>query len=140
MGCSTSQLGCLVPRPPALAMILQLRTLYKIKADGRKKARCVLGEHRLPPARDFEHTFLPTVKHTTPRTVLAVAAEHDLDVQGGGITQAYPLADWLTDQKVYAHIPEGYKRMDKNGREMVAEVGNHKLIDAGPVRCHPLGA
>eukprot|EP00965_Chrysotila_dentata_P256309 6212505-Pleurochrysis_carterae.AAC.2 len=105
-------------------MILQLRTLYKIKADGRKKKRCVLGGHRLQQGRDFEHTFSPTVKPTTLRAALAVTAEHDLDVQGGDVTQAYPQADWQTDQKVYAHIPEGDKRWDKNGREVGAGVGN----------------
>eukprot|EP00965_Chrysotila_dentata_P042552 1411336-Pleurochrysis_carterae.AAC.1 len=59
---------CLVPRPPDLTMILQLRTLYKIKADWRKKARCVLGRHRLQQGHDFERTFSPTVKHTTLRS------------------------------------------------------------------------
>eukprot|EP00965_Chrysotila_dentata_P226629 6195524-Pleurochrysis_carterae.AAC.5 len=39
----------LVPRPPHLTMILQLGTLYKIKADVRKKARCLLGG--APPER-----------------------------------------------------------------------------------------
>eukprot|EP00965_Chrysotila_dentata_P087915 2902818-Pleurochrysis_carterae.AAC.1 len=66
-------------------MILQLRTFYKIKADGRKKARCVLGGHRLQQGCNFEVTFSLTVKHTTLRTALAVAAEHDLDVQGGDV-------------------------------------------------------
>eukprot|EP00965_Chrysotila_dentata_P257952 6213055-Pleurochrysis_carterae.AAC.2 len=78
-------------------------------------------------------TFSPrTVKHTTLRTVLAVAAEHDLDVQGGDVTQGYPQADWPTDQKAYAHIPEGYKKRDKNGREMVAEVGYMYTATAPP--------
>eukprot|EP00965_Chrysotila_dentata_P060355 2000382-Pleurochrysis_carterae.AAC.1 len=54
-------------------MILQLRSLYKIKAKGSMKARCVLGGHRLQRGRDFEHTFSPTVKHTTLRNVPAVA-------------------------------------------------------------------
>eukprot|EP00965_Chrysotila_dentata_P186722 6165130-Pleurochrysis_carterae.AAC.4 len=94
----------LVPRPPDLAMILQLSTLYKIKADGRKKA--------------------PHHAAYTLRSVLAVAAEHALDVRAGDVTQAHPQADWQTNQKVYARIPEGYKRRDKNGRKMVAEVGN----------------
>eukprot|EP00965_Chrysotila_dentata_P215204 6188630-Pleurochrysis_carterae.AAC.1 len=58
----------LAPRPPDLTMILQLGTLYKITADGRKKARCVLGGHRQQQDCDFEHTFSPTVKHTTLRT------------------------------------------------------------------------
>eukprot|EP00965_Chrysotila_dentata_P246094 6206952-Pleurochrysis_carterae.AAC.1 len=35
----------LVPRSPNLTRIMQLCTLYKIKADGRKRARCVLGGH-----------------------------------------------------------------------------------------------
>eukprot|EP00965_Chrysotila_dentata_P245863 6206816-Pleurochrysis_carterae.AAC.1 len=76
-----------------------------------------------PPAtgRNFEHTFSVTVKHTTLRTILAIAAEHDVEVQGGDVTQAYLQADWPTEQKVYPDIPEGYKRRQKNGREMVAE-------------------
>eukprot|EP00965_Chrysotila_dentata_P254625 6211942-Pleurochrysis_carterae.AAC.1 len=78
----------LVSRPRDLTMILQLRTLYKIKADGRKKAGCVLGGHRQEQSRDFKDTFSPTVKHTTLRNVLAVAAERDLDVQGLDVTQA----------------------------------------------------
>eukprot|EP00965_Chrysotila_dentata_P224610 6194281-Pleurochrysis_carterae.AAC.3 len=76
----------LVPRPPDLTMTLQTRTLYKIKAYGRSKARCVLGGHRLQQNRDFERTFSPTVKHIKLCTVLAVAAEHDLDVQGSDVT------------------------------------------------------
>eukprot|EP00965_Chrysotila_dentata_P031710 1057748-Pleurochrysis_carterae.AAC.5 len=46
-------------------------------ADGRKKARCVLGGHRLQQGRDFERILSPTVKHTMLRTVLAVAEESD---------------------------------------------------------------
>eukprot|EP00965_Chrysotila_dentata_P258711 6213320-Pleurochrysis_carterae.AAC.3 len=94
----------LVQCPPDLTMVLQLRTLHKIKADGRKKARCVLQGHRLQQGRDFERTFSTTFKHTTLRTVLAISVERDLDVQGGGATQAYPQADWSTDQKVFASL------------------------------------
>eukprot|EP00965_Chrysotila_dentata_P166963 5513338-Pleurochrysis_carterae.AAC.1 len=50
-------------------MLLQLRTLYKLKTDGRQKARCVLGGHHLQQGRDFDRTFSPTVKHTTLRLV-----------------------------------------------------------------------
>eukprot|EP00965_Chrysotila_dentata_P042933 1425826-Pleurochrysis_carterae.AAC.1 len=71
----------LVPRPPDKLMLLQLRTLYKLKSGGRKKARCVLGGHRLQQGRDFERAFSPTVKNTTLRLVLALAAEHDLELQ-----------------------------------------------------------
>eukprot|EP00965_Chrysotila_dentata_P159377 5264772-Pleurochrysis_carterae.AAC.1 len=57
----------LVPRPPDKVMLLQPRTLYKLKTDGRKKARCILGGDRLQQGGDFERTFSPTVKHTTLR-------------------------------------------------------------------------
>eukprot|EP00965_Chrysotila_dentata_P018095 601273-Pleurochrysis_carterae.AAC.1 len=42
-------------------------------------------------------SFSPTVKHTTLRLVLALATEHDLELQGGDVTHAYPQADWPTD-------------------------------------------
>eukprot|EP00965_Chrysotila_dentata_P048639 1613464-Pleurochrysis_carterae.AAC.1 len=74
-----------VPRPPDKVMLLQLRTLSKLKTDGRNKARCVLGGHRLQQGRDFERTFSPTVKRTTLRLVLALATEHDLELQGGDV-------------------------------------------------------
>eukprot|EP00965_Chrysotila_dentata_P256919 6212716-Pleurochrysis_carterae.AAC.2 len=109
----------LVPRPPDKLMLVQLRTLYKFKSDGRKKARCVLGGHRLQQGRDFERTFSPTVKHTTLHLVLSLAAEHDFELQGRYVTQAYPQADWPTDQTVYARMPEGYSKYDEDGREMV---------------------
>eukprot|EP00965_Chrysotila_dentata_P134204 4437997-Pleurochrysis_carterae.AAC.1 len=42
----------------------------------------------------------PRRPSSTPplRLVLALAAEHDLELQGGHVTQAYPQADWPTDQ------------------------------------------
>eukprot|EP00965_Chrysotila_dentata_P185757 6132552-Pleurochrysis_carterae.AAC.1 len=78
----------LVPRSPDKLMLLQLRTLYKLKSDGRKKAHCILGGHRLQQGCSFERTFSPTVKHTILRLMLALAAEHDLQLLGGDVTQA----------------------------------------------------
>eukprot|EP00965_Chrysotila_dentata_P211850 6186679-Pleurochrysis_carterae.AAC.2 len=106
-----------VPRPPDKLMLLQLSTLYKLKSDGRKKARCVLGRCRLWQVRDFELTFSPTVKHTTLCLVLALAAKHDLKLKGGDVTPAYLQADWQTDQTVYARMPAGYGKYDEDGHD-----------------------
>eukprot|EP00965_Chrysotila_dentata_P254107 6211762-Pleurochrysis_carterae.AAC.3 len=99
LGCSTCQLGspCTTStRPdhdPSAAHLVQDQGCRLQEGTMRPRG------HRLQQACDFSHTFSPTVKYTTLRTVLAIAAEHDLDVRGGDVTQAYPQADWPTDQK-----------------------------------------
>ena len=112
-----------VPRQPD-DVLLPLRTIYTVKSCGKKKARTVLGGHRMVKGRDFKETFSPTIKHATLRTCLAYAAANDMILTGGDVTQAFVQAEFPEDRpRLRATMPDGYENII-DGVEYVVELGN----------------
>ena len=85
--------------------------VFKIKhnADGsieRFKARLVAKGFSQRPGQDYFETFASTMRHTTIRTVLALAAIDDLELRSVDISHAFTNSD--IDAEIYMTQPEGF--------------------------------
>ena len=122
--------------PPGVDMktLKRLRTLYNVKPDLRKKARCVFNTPKAALTEDFGRCYSPTVRPTTFRLLMSLAPMLKLVVQGGDVSQAYTQARWpSTLKKSLAQMPEGYET-HLNGKPLCTEVGN--LYGAPPSGRH----
>jgi len=87
--------------------------VFKIKhnADGsieRFKARLVAKGFAQRPGQDYFETFASTMRHTTIRTILALAAIEDMELHSVDISHAFTNSD--IDAEVYMRQPEGFEQ------------------------------
>jgi len=99
----------LVDLPPGRRAI-GCKFVFKIKraADGsveRYKARLVAKGFTQVEGVDFSETFAPVAKFNSIRTILAIAAARNLDVQQMDVTTAFLNGD--LDEELYMQQPEG---------------------------------
>ena len=66
---------------------------------------------------DYEETYAPTVKLTTIRVLMSIAAQRDMLVHQMDVKSAYLNAD--IDRDVYMEQAEGYNVMAKDGTKLV---------------------
>jgi hypothetical protein len=59
------------------------------------------------PGFDFKETFAPTVRYSTIRIILAIAALEDLELRSVDISHAY--LNGTLDEEVYMQQPEGFE-------------------------------
>ena len=102
----------LVELPPEMKAIGS-KWVFKIKhnADGsieRFKARLVAKGFSQRPGQDYFETFASTMRHTTIRTVLALAAINDLELRSVDISHAFTNSD--VDAEIYMKQPEGFEQ------------------------------
>jgi len=102
----------LVELPPGQKAIGS-KWVFKIKhnADGsieRFKARLVAKGFSQRPGQDYFETFASTMRATTIRTVLALAAIEDLELRSVDISHAFTNSD--IDAEIYMAQPEGFKQ------------------------------
>ena len=82
----------------------------KHNADGsldRYKARLVAKGYSQCPGFDFKETFAPTVRYSTIRIVLALAALEDLELHSVDISHAY--LNGTLEEEIYMTQPEGFE-------------------------------
>jgi hypothetical protein len=106
----------LVKLPPGRKAIGS-KWVFKVKrnANGsieRYKARLVAQGFSQRPGIDFDETFAPTAKWAALRTIFALAALKDWELELIDISNAY-LNGELRDVEVYMRQPEGFD--DRNG-------------------------
>lgn len=100
--------------------------VYKVKrgASGeilKFKARlCARGDQQTY-GLDYDATFAPTVKYQSLRTLLALAAYYDLEIEQFDVVTAFLNAE-LTDAEVYMRQPEGYIKYDSDGSPLVCKL------------------
>ena len=92
------------------------RWVYKIKRneDGsvdRFKARLVAQGYTQTKGTDYEEVFSPVAKHTSLRTFLALANEHDLEIHQMDVKTAFLNGE--LDYDIYMSQPEGFINEDK---------------------------
>ena len=83
------------------------RWVFKIKEDGRYKARLVAKGYAQAPGIDYNETFAPVAKFTTLRTLLALSAENDWELEGMDVKTAFLHSELA--ELIYMEIPEGLK-------------------------------
>ena len=114
-----------VPKPPGYYRTLRLKEIYSDKKGGEAKLRVVARGDLMQEGIDYDRTFSPTVKHTTFRIACAIAAERDMDISGGDVSQAYCHADWPHGPPIYSSkFPDGYEPCGADGEELALLIGN----------------
>ena len=122
-----------VPKPEGPHRTVRLKEIYSDKKNGKAKLRVVARGDMMRQGIDYDRTFSPTVKHTTLRICCAMAAERDMPVSGGDVSQAYPQAEWPDGSPLYSHqFPAGYETYGPNGEKLALAIGNlYGKPDAG---------
>jgi hypothetical protein len=103
---------------PAGRKAIGSKWVFKIKriADGsieRYKARLVAQGFSQRPSVNFTETFAPTTKWASLRSIFALAAFEDLELESVDISNAY-LNGELKDVEVYMKQPEGFEVKDSS--------------------------
>ena len=83
------------------------RWVFKIKEDGRYKAPLVAKGYVQAPGIDFNETFAPVAKFTTLRTLLALSAENDWELEGMDVKTAFLYSELA--ESIDMEIPEGLR-------------------------------
>jgi hypothetical protein len=71
------------------------------------KSRLVAKGYSERPGFDFKETFAPTVRYSTIRIVLALAALEDLELRSVDISHAY--LNGTLEEEIYMQQPEGFE-------------------------------
>lgn len=108
----------LVDRPDR--KIIPCKWVYKLKTDAhgnitRYKARLVIKGFNQVAGVDYNETFSPVVRHSSLRTLFALAAEMDLKMHHLDVDTAFLNGD--LEEEVYMNQPQGF--MKKGDEEKV---------------------
>lgn len=99
----------LVDRPKR--KIIPCKWVYKVKTDEhgnitRYKARLVIKGFNQVEGVDYHETFSPVVRHSSLRTLFALAAEMDLKMHQFDVDTAFLNGD--LEEEVFMHQPQGF--------------------------------
>lgn len=90
--------------------ILSNKWVFRIKDDGRYKARLVVRGCEQRYGEDFEETFSPVVNTSSLRTLLAIATQRRDYMMKFDIKTAFLYGN--LEEEIYMELPKGYN--DKN--------------------------
>lgn len=101
----------LVPKPPK-KKIVSCKWVYKFKEgtpgveEPRCKARVVARGFTQIPGVDYNEIFSPVVRHTSIRTLLALVAMQDYELEQLDVKTAFLHGE--LEEEIYMHQPEGF--------------------------------
>ncbi|KAH6574699.1 hypothetical protein BASA62_002344 [Batrachochytrium salamandrivorans] len=95
---------------------IKVRWVFKIKkhTDGtidKYKARLVAKGYVQVPGVDFHETYAPVLRFTSFRTLMAIAAAHDLEVDHTDANNAF--LNGTINEELYIELPDGYNHQPK---------------------------
>lgn len=110
---------------PMGANIIGTRWIFKTKRDengdiSRRKARVVAQGFSQEPGKDYGETFAPVAEKTSVRTLAAVAAEEDWELDNMDVDTAFLNAD--IQEEIYIRQPPGFEQYGPNGEELVCKL------------------
>lgn len=88
--------------------ILTSKWIFRVKDNGRYKARLCARGFMQTPGQDFEDTYSPVVNFSSLRTLFAIAATENLNFQIFDITSAF--LNGKIEEDIYMEIPEGFEK------------------------------
>jgi len=96
--------------------VIDSKWVFKVKnTEGkvtRFKARLVAKDFSQKKGKDYEDTFSPVVRHSTLKTLIALAVELDLTIEHMDVKTAFLNGDLL--ETIYMTQPEGFVRENKD--------------------------
>ncbi|KAH6585716.1 hypothetical protein BASA50_001051 [Batrachochytrium salamandrivorans] len=111
---------------------IKVRWVFKIKkhTDGtidKYKARLVAKGCVQVPGVDFHETYAPVLRFTSFRTLMAIAATHDLEVDHTDANNAF--LNGTINEELYIELPDGYNHQPSNNSDTGSMVGQlHKAL------------
>lgn len=114
----------LVEAPPG-ANVVGSRWLYKAKLDqsgnvGRYKARLVAQGFSQVHGRDYFETHAPVAMYTSIRTILAMAAAADWEVEQMDVDTAF--LNSPVEETIYLKQPKGFEQFSPSGAPLVCKL------------------
>lgn len=99
--------------------VIRCKWVYKLKKDPagnvvKYKARLVAKGFSQTPGIDYFQTFAPVIRHSSLRTLLALAAELDLKMRHMDVDTAFLNGE--LQEKVYMEQPQGFKVKGKENQ------------------------
>jgi len=91
--------------------VLPGKWVLKIKNNGRYKARYVCGGHKQIAGVDYDQVYASVAKTTSFRTMLALAAQFDLEVEQLDVQNAFLNGE--LHETVYIRLPQRYAQSGK---------------------------
>jgi len=96
--------------------VLKGRWVYKVKCDAHGQVSCykacwVVKGYKQQFDIDYDQTFVSVIKLQMYKTLFALAAHYDLEVNQMNITTAFLYG--FIDQVVYVELPHNYELFDK---------------------------
>jgi hypothetical protein len=136
----------LVPREPGTRTIRLGWVLHRKFKNGtfdKHKARLVARGNHQRPGIDYGESFAPVMRLESLRTLLALAASHNLAIVQFDITSAY--LHGTLKEKVFVDQPAGYVDPEKDGWVWRLKKGLYGLVQAGrtwneELHAHMVGA
>jgi hypothetical protein len=96
-------------QPIAGQKLHHLLWTYKVKTDGTLKARLCLDGRRQDPST-YGDVRSPTMRLTSMRIMLAMAAQHGWDLWADDAVQAFLNAERPKDKPLWASYPQGFEK------------------------------
>lgn len=110
---------------PMGANVIGSRWIYKTKRDEsgnitRYKARFVAQGFSQEPGKDYGETHASVARHTSTRTLFALAAKEDWELDNMDVDTAFLNAD--IKEEIYIRQPRGFEQRGPNGEELVCKL------------------
>ena len=101
----------LVDRPPHVQNVIKPKLLFKVKMDGRYKARLVAMGFTQKYGVDFRETHMPCSRISSIRLFIFIVVNERLLPTAFDISAAFLNGDWEEEfkDKIFMRVPEGYE-------------------------------